>query len=228
MLKKILIRSLLALVVLALGAGLWWAGKQLLGHLNQTRQDREQVAELLRQRESLMKDRAAQQARIAALEPQAAELEAIRSALASGVVLADVMAAMKAPGGATPERLLAFGAARLLIHGREDEDARRAFDQALEMMNWDSKLRAVCAAQAGLASAGRPVTPLADCKRLASLQAEAAAAAQMAQAVAQAQAKAKAEEQAAPQTQTPGAAGSAAAAAAGTKPAEARPGEARR
>jgi hypothetical protein len=171
MLKKILIRSLLALGVLAIGAGLWWTGKQVIGHFTQTRQDRDQLRELLRQRELLMKERAAQEARLAVLEPKAAELEAIRSALASGVILSDIMAAMKAPGGATAERLLAFGAARLLIHGREDDEARRAFDQALEMMQWDSKLRAVCAAQAGLASAGRPIIPLADCKRLSTLQA---------------------------------------------------------
>jgi len=177
MLKKILIRSLLVLGVLAIGAGLWWTGKQVVGHFSQTRQDRDQLRELLRQRELLMKERAAQDARIAALEPKAAELEAIRSALASGVILGDITAAMKAPGGATADRLLAFGAARLLIHGREDEDARRAFDQALEIMQWDSKLRSVCAAQAGLASAGRPIIPLADCKRLASLQANATSAA---------------------------------------------------
>lgn len=189
--KKILMWSLLVLGVLAVAAGLWWTGKQVMGHFAQTRQDRDQLRELLRQRELLMKERAAQEARIAALEPKAAELEAIRSALASGVVLADISAAMKATGGATAERLLAFGATRLLIHGREDEDARRAFDQALEMMQWDSKLRAVCAAQAGLASAGRPVTPLADCKRLATLQAEAAAAAAAAASAAQAQQQAQ-------------------------------------
>lgn len=172
MIKKILFRSLLGLIVLALGVGLWWVWRQAGGALNQVRQDRVELAELNRQRDVLLKERAALQARVAALEPQAAELEAIRSALASGVILADLSAALKAPGGVTAERLLALGASRLLIHGREDDEARRAFDQALEMMQWDSRLRAVCAAQAGLASAGRPIIPLADCKRLSRIKTE--------------------------------------------------------
>jgi hypothetical protein len=175
MLKKILFRGLIGLIVLALGAGLWWAGLQGSRALARVSQDRIELAELTRQRDVLLKDRAALQARVAALEPQAAELEAIRSALASGVVLGDLSAALKGPGGVTAERLLALGASRLLIHGREDEEARRAFDQALEMMQWDSRLRSVCAAQAGLASAGRPIIPLADCKRLGSQRSDASA-----------------------------------------------------
>jgi len=177
MIKKILFRSLIGLAIVAIGAGIWWSWRQASGALSQVRQDRAQLTELNRQRDVLLKDRAALQARVAVLEPQAAELEAIRSALASGVILGDLAAALKAPGGVTAERLLALGASRLLIHGREDEEARRAFDQALEMMQWDSRLRSVCAAQAGLASAGRPIIPLADCKRLGALQAAAAAAA---------------------------------------------------
>jgi hypothetical protein len=174
MLKKILFRGLIGLIVLALGAGLWWAWSQGSRALSQIGQDRIELAELKRQRDILLKDRAALQARVATLEPQAAELEAIRSALASGVILADLSTALKGPGGVTAERLLALGASRLLIHGREDEEARRAFDQALEMMQWDSRLRSVCAAQAGLASAGRPIIPLADCKRLGSQRSDAA------------------------------------------------------
>ena len=175
MIKKILLRSLIGLAIVAIGAGIWWSWQQGSGALSQVRQDRAQLVELNRQRDILLKDRAALQARVAVLEPQAAELEAIRSALASGVILGDLSTALKAPGGVTAERLLALGASRLLIHGREDEEARRAFDQALEMMQWDSRLRSVCAAQAGLASAGRPIIPLADCKRLGALAATAAA-----------------------------------------------------
>jgi hypothetical protein len=169
--KKILLIVLIALVAAALIAGLWWGWRQASAALAEVRADRVELAETQRQREMLLKERAALQAKLATLEPQAAELEAIRSALASGVVLSDISAALKTPGGVTAERLLALGASRLLIFGREDEDARRAFDQALEMMQWDSRLRAVCAAQAGLASAGRPVVPLADCKRLSAIQA---------------------------------------------------------
>jgi hypothetical protein len=174
MIKKILIRSLLGLLAVAVAAGLWWGWTQARNALDQVRKDRAELAETTRQRDVLLKERAARDARLAILEPQAAELESIRAALASGVVLNDLAVGLKAPGGVTAERLLALGATRLLIHGREDEEARRAFDQALDMMQWDSRLRAVCAAQAGLASAGRPIMPLADCKRLATLQAEAA------------------------------------------------------
>lgn len=174
MIKKILIRSLLGLIAAAIVAGLWWGWTLARGALDQIRQDRTQLAETTRQRDVLLKERAARDARLAVLEPQAAELESIRAALASGVVLTDLAVGLKSPGGVTAERLLALGATRLLIHGREDEEARRAFDQALDMMQWDSRLRSVCAAQSGLASAGRPIIPLADCKRLAALQAEAA------------------------------------------------------
>jgi len=51
-----------------------------------------------------------------------------------------------------------------LIKGKEDPEVEAAFQKALELADWSSRLKAVCAAQAGLSAAGKEVKMLTECK----------------------------------------------------------------
>ena len=114
-------------------------------------------------------------------------LDASRYALASGIALKDIQAAADAvdaaavplnpqpaedgapqqkPGskGMNADRLLATGALRMLIYGESDQKALDAFEKALEMVDLKSKLKAVCAAQAGIAASGKDIDILSECQ----------------------------------------------------------------
>jgi carbonic anhydrase len=56
-----------------------------------------------------------------------------------------------------------LGALRLLTKGAEDPETISAFQKALEMAEWSSRLKSICAAQNALAAAGQKVKVLADC-----------------------------------------------------------------
>jgi hypothetical protein len=94
------------------------------------------------------------------------ELEAVKAALSGGQALLDVESAAKAAKVESPERYLAIGALRLLVKGSDDPSAAQAFEKALEMNQWNVRLKSVCAAQAGMVASGLKVDILEDCKRV--------------------------------------------------------------
>jgi carbonic anhydrase len=97
-------------------------------------------------------------------EPAAKQMAAIKESFANGVVLQDYEAFIKAQKGpTTSERQLGLGALRLLTKGAEDPDTISAFQKALEMAEWSSRVKSICAAQNALAAAGQKVKVLADC-----------------------------------------------------------------
>jgi hypothetical protein len=110
-----------------------------------------------------------QSSRMAELINKESELEAVKAALSGGQALLDVEAAAKAAKIESPERYLAIGALRLLVKGSNDPSAAKAFEKALEMNQWNVRLRSVCAAQAGMLASGLKVDILADCKRIEEL-----------------------------------------------------------
>jgi carbonic anhydrase len=98
------------------------------------------------------------------LEPAAKQLAAVKDSFSNGVVLQDYEAFIKAQKGpVTSERQLGLGALRLLTKGPEDAETVSAFQKALEMAEWSSRLKSICAAQNALAAAGQKVKVLADC-----------------------------------------------------------------
>jgi carbonic anhydrase len=91
-------------------------------------------------------------------------MAAVKESFSNGIVLQDYEAFIKAQKGpVTSERQLGLGALRLLTKGAEDPDTVSAFQKALEMAEWSSRVKSICAAQNALAAAGQKVKVLADC-----------------------------------------------------------------
>lgn len=114
-----------------------------------------------------------QQASLAVLIEKGRQLDAAREALSSGVMLQDLDAILKSPQAQTAERILAQGALRLLILGKDDPSVAESFDRALKMMDIQNRMSAICAAQAGMVAAGQNIEMLSECqKRMAPPQPE--------------------------------------------------------
>ena len=107
---------------------------------------------------------------IAELSEKSKEYDAVKTALSGGQALWDIEAAASKAKVESPERYLAIGALRLLVKGKDDPSTAAAFEKALEMVQWNSKLKSVCAAQAGMAASGKNVGMLSDCSRLEELE----------------------------------------------------------
>lgn len=93
------------------------------------------------------------------------EIDALKAAFSSGVVLQDVETLYKAQKALSAERQVGLASLRLLTKGAQDESTIAAFQKALEMAEWSNRLQTVCAAQNALAAAGQKVTILSDCKK---------------------------------------------------------------
>ena len=167
-----ILEGLLGLLVIAGAGGTWWMWNK--ASITQ--------AELTSVSNELEASRAAIESmseRMQGLQRKSNELDAVRAALASGVALEDIEAAAR---GRPPsaERMLAQGAIRMLTKGSTDSEVKQLFEKALELVEWNARLRSVCAAQAGLIAAGQKMEMLADCRTLAAAEAAAAAAAKAA------------------------------------------------
>jgi carbonic anhydrase len=104
------------------------------------------------------------QEKVAEYEPAAKQMAAMKEAFSNGVVLQDYEAFIKAQKSPIiSERQLGLGALRLMTKGPDDPDTVSAFEKALEMAEWTSRLKSICAAQNALAAAGQKVKVLADC-----------------------------------------------------------------
>jgi carbonic anhydrase len=124
----------------------------------------EEVTETQQELEKLTKELAETKEKLEELEPAAKELAAVKDSFSNGVVLQDYEAFIKAQKGPIiSERQLGLGALRLLTKGAQDPETVSAFQKALEMAEWTSRLKSICAAQNALAAAGQKVKVLADC-----------------------------------------------------------------
>ena len=189
--KRLILEILLGLLTIAGAGGTWWMWNK--ASVTQ--------AALTSVSNELEAGRAAVESmteRMQGLQRKANELDAVRAALASGVALEDIEAAARTrPPSA--ERALAQGAVRMLTKGSTDTEVRQLFEKALELVEWNARLKSLCAAQAGLIAAGQKIDMLGDCRTLAAAEAAAAAAkAAAAQAATQAAAQPPAPQPAAP------------------------------
>ncbi len=124
----------------------------------------EGITEVQEELDKLTKELAEAKEKAEELEPAAKELAAVKDSFANGVVLQDYEAFIKAQKGPIiSERQLGLGALRLLTKGAQDPETVSAFQKALEMAEWSSRLKSICAAQNALAAAGQKVKVLADC-----------------------------------------------------------------
>ena len=120
---------------------------------------------------SVVSTQNSQQAKIIdELTKKSKEYDAVKTALSGGQALLDIEAAAAKAKVESPERYLAIGALRLLVKGKDDPSTAAAFEKALDMVQWNSKLKSVCAAQAGMAASGKNVGMLSDCSRLDELE----------------------------------------------------------
>jgi carbonic anhydrase len=161
--------KLIAIIVLAIstaGAGYFgWTQKKLGAAAT------EQVAELTQKVEEADKKVEATEGELAAskemlppLITKSQELEAVKAAFASGTVLKDLEAAYaKEKKGISSDRQLGLAGVRLLTNGTKDPATVEAFQKALEMTDWKSQQKVICAAQNALAAAGEKVKVMSEC-----------------------------------------------------------------
>ncbi len=166
--------KIIAIILLAIttaGAGYFgWTQK------NTSAAATEQVAELTQKVEESDKKVEATEAELTAskemlppLMTKAQELEAVKAAFSSGTVLKDLEAAYaKEKKGLSPERQLGLAGLRLLTNGTKDPATVEAFQKALEMTDWKSQQKVICAAQNALAAAGEKVKVMSECATEAS------------------------------------------------------------
>lgn len=151
------------LLVAALAFGYWsYTGKKHVMHeLTDVSEGADEAKEEI---EKLNEELEAAKEKLAELGPAAAQLEAVKASFENGVVLQDYEVFVKSlKGPVSNERQLGLGALRLLTKGAEDPETVSAFQKALEMAEWSTRLKSICAAQNALVAAGQKVKVLADC-----------------------------------------------------------------
>ena len=161
--------KIIAIILLAIstaGAGYFgWTQKKLGAAAT------EQVAELTQKVEEADKKVEATEVELAAskemlppLMTKAQELEAVKAAFSTGMVLKDLEAAYaKEKKGLSSERQLGLAGVRLLTNGTKDPATVEAFQKALEMTDWKGQQKVICAAQNALAAAGEKVKVMSEC-----------------------------------------------------------------
>ena len=161
--------KIIAIILLAIstaGAGYFgWTQKKLGAAAT------EQVAELTQKVEEADKKVEATEVELAAskemlppLMTKAQELEAVKAAFSTGMVLKDLEAAYaKEKKGLSSERQLGLAGVRLLTNGTKDPATVEAFQKALEMTDWKGQQKIICAAQNALAAAGEKVKVMSEC-----------------------------------------------------------------
>ena len=175
--KRIILEVVLGVLMVAFGA----YGFMQMTEVSELEKELNDVAQLQEETNKLKEELAGSASELETLRVKGRILEAIRSALSSGIALKDIEAAAKAEvssqsespegspmpavggGGMNPDRLLAIGALRMLIYGETDQKALSSFEKALDMVDLRSKLKAVCAAQAGIAASGKQINILSEC-----------------------------------------------------------------
>jgi len=161
---RLIIELVMALLLAgALAFGYWSdSGKNHVMH--ELTDASEGMTEAQAELEKLTKELDEAKEKLEEYEPAAQQLSAVKESFSNGVVLQDYEAFIKAQKvPVTSERQLGLGALRLLTKGADDPETVSAFQKALEMAEWSSRLKSICAAQNALVAAGQKIKVLADC-----------------------------------------------------------------
>jgi carbonic anhydrase len=159
----------IAIILLALstgGAGYfgWTQKKSSTAATAQVAELTEKVEEADKKIEATEEELAASKELLPPLMTKAQELDAVKAAFSTGVVLKDLEAAYaKEKKGLSPERQLGLAGVRLLTNGTKDPATVEAFQKALEMTDWKAQQKVICAAQNALAAAGQKVKVMSEC-----------------------------------------------------------------
>lgn len=138
----------------------WNAGLSNLEKLTELTAESETSTQKLANAEAELKTSAEE---IGTMKVKALELDAVKAALAHGETLKDLEAAYKKEKSLSAERQVGLGALRLLTKGSKDPATIDAFRKALDIADWGSRKKVICAAQIALAAAGEKVDVLNDC-----------------------------------------------------------------
>jgi len=161
---RLILEILMGLLLAGAVTVAYWSytGKShVMGELTEASEGMEEAQQELDKTAKELKEA---QEKVAEYEPAAKQMAAMKEAFSNGVVLQDYEAFIKAQKGPIiSERQLGLGALRLMTKGADDPDTVSAFEKALEMAEWTSRLKSICAAQNALAAAGQKVKVLADC-----------------------------------------------------------------
>ena len=159
----------LAIILLALstaGSG-FFGWKQWTAGQNAGQQIAEltgKVEEASKAQEAAQEELSTAQSQIDPLKSKLQELDAVKAAFSTGVVLKDLEAAYaKEKKGLSPDRQLGLAGVRLLTNGSKDPATVEAFQKALEMTDWKGQQKVICAAQNALAAAGEKVKVMSEC-----------------------------------------------------------------
>jgi carbonic anhydrase len=159
----------IAIILLALstgGAGYfgWTQKKSSTAATAQVAELTEKVEEADKKIEAAAEELAASKELLPPLMSKVQELDAVKAAFSTGVVLKDLEAAYaKEKKGLSPERQLGLAGVRLLTNGTQDPATVEAFQKALEMTDWKAQQKVICAAQNALAAAGQKVKVMSEC-----------------------------------------------------------------
>jgi carbonic anhydrase len=161
--------KIIAIILLAIstaGAGYfgWTQKKSNVAVTEQMEELTQKVEEADKKVEATEEALAASKELLPPLMTKAQELEAVKAAFSTGTVLKDLEAIYaKEKKGLSPERQLGLAGVRLLTNGTKDPATVEAFQKALEMTDWKSQQKVICAAQNALAAAGEKVKVMSEC-----------------------------------------------------------------
>jgi carbonic anhydrase len=164
--------KIIAIILLALstaGAGYFgWTQKSssaaAMAQVAELTEKVEEADKKIEAAEEELKELAATKELLPPLMTKAQELEAVKAAFSTGVVLKDLEAAYaKEKKGLSPERQLGLAGVRLLTNGTKDPATVESFQKALEMTDWKAQQKVICAAQNALAAAGQKVKVMSEC-----------------------------------------------------------------
>jgi hypothetical protein len=158
--RRVLIEVVVFLVACGASGYAWWLKQQLDGLQTLSGTQKQQLT-------SAEAERRAAQGRMPELLAKEAELDAVRRAFGSGSALQDYEALVASARSPSAEQYLSLAALRLLVKGKDNPDTMAAFQKALELVDWPSRLNALCAAQSGIALGGTRIKVLDECAGVA-------------------------------------------------------------
>jgi carbonic anhydrase len=158
--------AILLLAISTAGAGFfgWTQKKSSAAATAQVAELTQKVEEADKKFEATEVELAASKEMLPPLLTKAQEMEAVKAAFSSGIILKDLEAAYaKEKKGLSSERQLGMAGVRLLTNGTKDPATVEAFQKALEMTDWKGQQKVICAAQNALAAAGEKVKVMSEC-----------------------------------------------------------------
>ena len=163
---RIIIEVLLALALVGSGTFGWMQYKSVGASTSQVSELEDKTAEVEKKLEATEEELKEAKEAVEAAEPLKAkvqELEAVKTAFSGGEILKDLEAVYSKQKGLSTERQLGMAALRQLTLGSKDPSTIEAYRKTLEMADWKSRSKAVCAAQFALAAAGEKVNVMSEC-----------------------------------------------------------------